>query len=149
MSNMVPASLKPGAHTTNTLLAKRYLIIHAILIWLSVQPLIIIAAMFLEWYSYDPLYLLIAMPLFLVVSFFIFLFTALFWSALFLKIINLFYTPREGIFPRDKHNRAYRYWSLRAVVKKFPLWISHNSPIPWADNLAFRLFGNGCFALVG
>ena len=57
-------------------------------------------------------------------------------------MVNWKYPPKQGIFLRDKSSKDYRYWSLRAVIKKFALWISHNSPLPWADILAFRLFGN-------
>lgn len=142
MSSMIPASLKSGAHTTNTLILKRYLVLYVILIWLSILPLIILGAMLLEWYQFNYIYLLIAIPVFLVIGYFLLLFTSLFWGKVFLSIVNLIYPPQEGIFPRTPKEKAYRFWSLRAVIKKFPLWVSHIGPIPWADNLAFKLFGN-------
>ncbi len=50
--------------------------------------------------------------------------------------------PIEGIFPRNPKNKDFKYWSLRAVIKKLPLYISHTSPVPWADTFIFKLFGN-------
>ena len=42
----------------------------------------------------------------------------------FLMITNLFHHPREGVFERDKNDKDYCYWSLRAVIRKWPIWLA-------------------------
>jgi carbonic anhydrase/acetyltransferase-like protein (isoleucine patch superfamily) len=59
----------------------------------------------------------------------------------FLIIINLLHKPREGVFLRHKSDKDYRYWSLRSVIKKWPLWISHKFPFPFMNNICLKLFG--------
>ena len=39
MSSVTPTSLKADPTTTNTLVKKRYLIVHVLIIWLSLIPL--------------------------------------------------------------------------------------------------------------
>ena len=75
--------------------------------------------------------------LYLVSAYILFAFGSSFWSWLFFHIIIIFHHPREGIFPRDPHDKDYRAWSLRAVVKKYAIWVSHNFPFPWMDLLVF------------
>jgi acetyltransferase-like isoleucine patch superfamily enzyme len=45
--------------------------------------------------------------------------------------VNLVHTPREGIFKRDPNDKEYRYWNLRNVIKKWPLYIAASHPFPW------------------
>ncbi len=142
MSSSIPASVKAGPSTTNTLVSKGYLFIYIIILWFSIMPLFLLTMIFLHNFKIDFLYLLWSFPLFLVFGYLIFFFSVLFWAWVFLKIVNWIHQPREGVFPRDPKNKDFRFWSLRAVIKKLPIWISHNSPIPWGDSIAFKLFGN-------
>jgi hypothetical protein len=142
MSNAIPASIKAGPNTTNTLISKRYLILYGLMLWLTILPVIVFTAIFLELTQNNIFIMVILFPFAIVIGFFIFLFTSFFWAKLFLQMINWKYPPRQGIFPREKSSKDYRYWSLRAVIKKFAIWISHSSPLPWTDTLAFKLFGN-------
>lgn len=59
-----------------------------------------------------------------------------------LILINLIHKPKEGIFKRIKQDRDYYFWSLRAVLKKWPIWVSKFIPIPFVDKINLRWFGN-------
>ncbi|TXT61739.1 MAG: membrane protein of unknown function [Promethearchaeota archaeon] len=58
----------------------------------------------------------------------------------FLVIVNLIHNPREGIFEANKDNRDYRYWSLRSVIKKWPIWIARQLSLPIIEKLILKLF---------
>jgi len=142
MSSVTPTSLKAGPTTTNTLVKKRYLIFHVLIIWLSLIPLFFGGIQLVNLYEFTPIFIFLIFPLVIILSYELFLFSSIFWAWLFLKIASWIHSPQEGVFPRDPNNIDYRFWSLRAVIKKFPIWVSHNSPIPWFDTLIFRIFGN-------
>ena len=55
--------------------------------------------------------------------------------------MNTLHKPREGVFLRDISDRDYKYWSLRNVIKKWPIWLSHKFPFPFMDNICFKMFG--------
>jgi len=67
-------------------------------------------------------------------------FTSLFFTKILLVIVNLFHSPREGVFLRDKSNKDYRYWSLRNTIKRWPVWLAHKLPLPFLDNICFKMF---------
>jgi hypothetical protein len=69
------------------------------------------------------------------------IFISLISAKIILVIVNLLHKPREGIFLRHRSDRDYRYWSIRIVVKKWPLWISHKFPFPFMNNICLKLFG--------
>jgi len=58
-----------------------------------------------------------------------------------LTIVNFIHKPREGIFLRHSSDKDYRYWSIRSVIKKWPLWISHKFPFPFMNNICLKIFG--------
>jgi len=66
---------------------------------------------------------------------------SLFFAKLFLVIVNLIHKPREGVFLRHPSDKDYRYWSLRSIIKKWPIWISHKFPFPFMDNICSKMFG--------
>jgi hypothetical protein len=45
------------------------------------------------------------------------------------------------VFLRDKSDKDYRYWCIRNVIKKWPIWLAHKFPLPFLDNLCFKVFG--------
>ena len=141
MSSIIPASLKVGPTTTNSLPATRYILIYILLIWLSLIPdffliLFLISIMEFNWI------LFITFPIILMVIYLLYMVSALFFSWVALRIVNLFHFPKEGVFPKTMKNKDYRAWIKRSVIKKYPIWICHNFPVPWADVLAFKVFGN-------
>ena len=137
MSSTIPASLKAGPTTTNTLTANRYLIIYIFIIWFSLIPdffliYFLISIMKFNWIFF------ITFPIILFVIYMLFILSALFFSWLALKVVNFFHFPKEGVFPKTIKNKDYRAWIKRAVIKKFPIWLCHNFPFPWVDVLAFK-----------
>jgi len=141
MSSIIPASLKVGPTTTNSLPATRYIFIYILLIWLSLIPdlfliLFLISIMDFNWI------LFITFPIIILVIYLLYMLSALFFSWVALRIVNFFHFPKEGYFPKTMKNKDYRAWIKRAVIKKYPIWICHNFPVPWADVLALKVFGN-------
>lgn len=139
MSSM-PVTLQGGPVTTNTLIRGWYIIIHILLIWLSALP-----PLFLVWVRitfYQNLWgFILTLPIFVVMWYFVWLFSAIFFSKIFLVVVNLVHKPKEGYFPRNRNNIDFKFWSLRATIKKFAFFICHNFPLPWLDIIAFKWFG--------
>ncbi len=69
------------------------------------------------------------------------IFSSIIIAKIFLIIVNLIHKPKEGVFKRNKDDKDYIYWSLRGLIKKWPVWITHNFPMPFLDNLLFKVFG--------
>lgn len=136
-----PASLKAGPNTTNTLVLKRYSMLYIILIWLSLLPVLFFVWLTWPGYYYNRLLFFFLLPVYAMLWYILWIADAILFSKLLLTIINLIHKPKEGYFPRDKKNIDYRFWSLRATIKKFAVWATHSSPLPWLDIIAFKLFG--------
>ena len=137
----VPASLKCGPHTTLLLVKKRYLIFYIFLIWISIFS--IQFEFWLLWKLYEPrfIHFLILLPLLIFVMYITSIAISLIFAKIFLVITNLIHKPREGVFLRHPSDKDYRYWCLRSVIKKWPLWLSHKFPFPFMDNICLKLFG--------
>ena len=138
----VPAYLKAGPFTSNVLVKKKYLIFHIFQIWVSVFII-----QFLFWWYWNLLYynkfihFLIFLPFLIFVMYVSLVFVSLFFTKILLIIVNLFHKPREGVFLRDSTDKDYRYWSIRNTIKKWPAWMAHKFPLPFLDNICFKLFG--------
>ena len=135
-----PSSLKVGPFTSNVLVKTHYLIVYLLIIWIT-----IFIVQFQIWFYWNLFYYSIEFLLFLPLLFFL-LYTSmvlisLIVSKILLIIINIMHKPKEGVFLRDVTDRDYRYWSLRNVVKKWPIWLSHKFPFPFMDNICFKIFG--------
>ncbi|MFW9901903.1 MAG: hypothetical protein ACFFDY_11585 [Candidatus Thorarchaeota archaeon] len=52
--------------------------------------------------------------------------------------------PREGVFLRNKSDKDYCYWSLRAVVRKWPTWLARQFFLPFFEILILRMLGVKC-----
>ncbi|MFX1259920.1 MAG: hypothetical protein ACFFAN_18880 [Promethearchaeota archaeon] len=55
--------------------------------------------------------------------------------------INLIHKPKEGVFNRNKKDKDYCFWSLRAVVKKWPIWLARQLNLPILEMLVFKVLG--------
>jgi acetyltransferase-like isoleucine patch superfamily enzyme len=53
----------------------------------------------------------------------------------------LIHQPKEGVFKRDKKDRDYYFWSLRAVVRKWPIWLSSIISSSFIKNLTLKILG--------
>ncbi|MFX0187943.1 MAG: hypothetical protein ACFE8A_09415 [Candidatus Hodarchaeota archaeon] len=49
--------------------------------------------------------------------------------------------PREGIFNRNKNDEEYCYWSLRAIIRKWPFWLARQINLPILETLALKILG--------
>ncbi|MGB5909907.1 MAG: hypothetical protein WBH31_01800, partial [Promethearchaeia archaeon] len=81
------------------------------------------------------------LPVILFTLYFIFILGCFLYSKLFLILVNLIHKPKEGTFLAEIGDTDYEFWMLRTELKKIVLWLMRNSPIPWADVLAFKWFG--------
>ena len=138
----MPASLKGGPFTTNSVPLTRYNIFSFLILWLSLVPIIFMIAYNIKntWFD-NPLYFYVVFPLYFLGYYLLTVIFALFWGWIFLKISILFHRPYEGVFKRDLKDINYRYWIIRANIKRVPLWLAHNTPFPWIDILAFKMYG--------
>jgi len=68
-------------------------------------------------------------------------FISIFTAKILLRVVNLIHKPREGVFLRHPSDKDYRYWSLRNTIKRWPIWLAHNFPFPFLDNICFKVFG--------
>ncbi len=59
----------------------------------------------------------------------------------FLIFINIFHKPREGTFYRNKYDKDYCYWCLRAIIRKWPTWLARQLSLPLLEILALKLLG--------
>ena len=118
----------------------KILIIYLPIFWLS--------GLFLGmcWYGYafhinNWIIVMLMLPIMIFFSYFIFIFTSVILSKLFLILINLIHKPEEGVFLAEKGNKDFEFWCLRTELKKLNAWLMNNCPLPWIDTLAFRWFG--------
>jgi acetyltransferase-like isoleucine patch superfamily enzyme len=62
-------------------------------------------------------------------------------AKIFLFIINIIHKPKEGVFLRNKSDKDYCYWSLRAVIKKWPTWLARQLSLPLLEILVLKVLG--------
>ena len=125
----VPANLRVGPFTTQALVKKSYLLYYIFLIWISIFAIQLefwaYWNFFLNILDYKFIHFITFMPFLIFGMYVTAVFVSLIFAKLFLVIINAIHPPREGTFLRDPSDRDYRYWSLRATIKKWPVWLAH------------------------
>ena len=123
----------------------KFLAIYIPIFWLGGFLIAIYLYEYTKDITYAPieflLFKLLFLPIALLSMYFIFIFSCLFFSKLFLILINLIHKPREGIFRAVKGDIDFDFWCLRIELKKLALWLIRNCPLPWIDVLAFKWFG--------
>lgn len=62
-------------------------------------------------------------------------------AKIFLIFINIIHKPKEGVFLRHKNDKDFCYWSLRAVIKKWPVWLARQLSFPALETLLLKVFG--------
>jgi len=62
-------------------------------------------------------------------------------AKIFLVFVNLVHKPQEGIFLRDKSDKDYCYWSLRAVIRKWPTWLARQLSLPVLEIFVIKILG--------
>jgi len=140
-----PASLKGDSPTPiDERIRKKFLVLYIVIIILSLIP----ASLFEFWYitlfwSETNFWIFfIALPFNVFLSIYLIQLSAILISVLFLKIIILIHNPKEGIFKRSIEDRDYFFWSIRNIVKKWPLYVTSSNPFPWLKNrFTLRFYG--------
>jgi acetyltransferase-like isoleucine patch superfamily enzyme len=121
----------------------KFLIVYIPIFWLSG----LLVAIFWYWFTSDPgwLAILLFLPFALFGMVYFFILGCLLFTKLFLILVNLIHKPKEGIFiaeiTRGNRNTDYEFWMLRTELKKIGLWLMRNSPLPWTDAFAFKIYG--------
>ncbi len=140
-----PASLKGDSPTPiDETIRKRFFFLYCGIILLSFIPLSFFEYLycFFLWNQTQIWYFFLFLPLNIMFLIYLLQFSAIFFSFLILKIINLIHEPKEGIFKRDVQDKDYFFWNLRNIVKKWPLFIIATNPFPWFKNrFTLRFFG--------
>ncbi len=137
----VPSSLQAGPFVSLVLVKKRYLVFYIYLIWVS-----LFSVQLEFWWYWNLLYgwkfihFIIFLPLLVLVMYITLVFVSLLNAKLLLVITNIIHRPREGTFLRDPSDKDFRYWSIRNVIKRWPIWLTHKFPFPFLDNICFKLF---------
>ena len=140
-----PASLKGDSPTPiDERIRKKFLILYIVIIILSLIP----ASLYEFWYitffwseTYFWMFFII-LPINFFFLVYLIQFTAILISVLTLKIINLIHAPREGKFKRSIEDRDYYFWTVRNIVKKWPLFVTASNPFPWFKNrFTLRFYG--------
>lgn len=134
--------------TTSSAISKvniKFLIIYIPIFWFSGLLIMI----FTYIYTWMPLNLnglwwivqIAFLPGFFLAMLLLFIVSCLFFSKLFLILINLIHKPKEGVFIAEIGDPDFEFWCLRTEVKKLVLWLLNNCPIPLIDIIGFRWFG--------
>ncbi|MFX1344247.1 MAG: hypothetical protein ACFFAI_04015 [Promethearchaeota archaeon] len=114
-----------------------------IIVWLSLFPTSLSFILFYVFFSlWVPTIVIICfLPVSIVLYYVIFILFLLFFSKLYLIILNLIHIPKEGIFKRSLNDKDFTFFILRRNLKRFILKIYNYFPLPWAKLLALKILG--------
>lgn len=137
----VPVSLRGGPFTPTILIKKRHLFFYIILIWVSFFVGLLEFWLYWQILYTEGILFWIFLPILGLILYFSAIFSSLIFAKLFLLIANLIHPPKEGLFLRHPTDKDYRYWTIRNTIKRWPIWLSHNFPFPFLDNVCLKVFG--------
>ncbi len=140
-----PASLKGESPVPiDERIRKKYFILYLVIIILSFIPCSLFEYFYFIslWKEQFYIIFLLLLPFNIFILIYILQLSAILFSSLFLTLIKIIYSPKEGVFRRNIEDKDYLYWNLRNIVKKWPLFITASNPFPWLKNrFTLRLFG--------
>lgn len=141
-----PASMKGDSPTPiDERIRNKYMFFYILIIITSFFPCSIFEYyyFFLFWREGLTLYLFfLLLPLNFLGLIYILQFSAILFSSLILRVVNLIHLPKEGHFKRDIMDKDYFYWNIRNIIKKWPLYVTATNPFPWCKNrFTLRFFG--------
>ncbi|MBD3255094.1 MAG: hypothetical protein GF383_08365 [Candidatus Lokiarchaeota archaeon] len=139
-----PVSVSNGPFSTNYLISKKFVLVYLFIIWLSFLPLIIqVWFFFYFWRALNSnIYLFfIILPFEIILGYFVLFFSSLITSKGFLGLANIIHKPKEGVFRRKKSDKDFYFWNLRAVIKKWPVWLARIIPLPFLETILYKCFG--------
>ena len=108
---------------------------------LGAQP-----ALFWLWYCWQlfpikNLLFYFLFPLLFFIDIIILILGSLVVAKIFLVFANLFHKPKEGVFDISKKDKDYASWSLRAVIRKWPIWLARQLSLPSLEKLVTKFLG--------
>ncbi|MFX0083126.1 MAG: hypothetical protein ACFE94_15370 [Candidatus Hodarchaeota archaeon] len=136
-----PVSIQDGPFTTNTIVSKKFFLIYILVIWSSALPVIL--ELFFFWKVVGENFIIFSflLPFQLCIVYLILIISSTFLSKTLLTIIKLIHQPKEGVFKKNKKDRDYYFWSLRAVIRKWPVWLSNLISSSFIKNLTLKILG--------
>ncbi|MFX1386788.1 MAG: acyltransferase [Promethearchaeota archaeon] len=137
-----PVSIQDGPFTTNTLASKSFIVFYITIIWGSTLPLLLEIFAFWKLVENNSLMFICLLPFQIYFGYITLVLTSILIAKILLIIINLVHKPKEGVFKRTNEDPDYFFWSLRAVIKKWPIWISKFIPLPIIDKINLKWFNN-------
>ncbi|MFX1501092.1 MAG: DapH/DapD/GlmU-related protein [Promethearchaeota archaeon] len=138
----IPVSIQDGPFTTNTLASKYFLIYYITLIWSSSLPLLLESYLFWKLVDNNLFLIILLLPLQIYIGYVILVISSILLAKCFLIVIYIVHQPKEGFFKTTKEDKDYYFWSLRAVIKKWPIWISKFIKLPLINKLILKWFNN-------
>lgn len=140
-----PASMKGDSPTpTDERIRNKYLICYILIIIVSFFPCSIYEYLYVSLFWRMELLSLffLLLPLNFFGLIYLLQFSAILFSYLTLRVVNLIHLPKEGYFKRDILDKDYLYWNIRNLLKKWPLYVTATNPFPWCKNrFTLRFFG--------
>ncbi|MFX1280774.1 MAG: hypothetical protein ACFFA3_15465 [Promethearchaeota archaeon] len=136
-----PVSIQDGLYTTNALISKKFLVIYISIIWGSLLP--IIMEIYFFWILVGEYIILIyfLLPFTLCIGYLTLIIGSAYLSKLILHFIKFLHKPRQGVFKKVRTDRDYYFWSLRAVIKKWPIWLANLISVPLIHNFILKVLG--------
>jgi len=127
--------------TNNFLMRNKNYWVYFILIWLSIFPTSLFFVFFFNLFStwIPSIVVICLLPSYFILYYAAFILHLLFFTKLFLIIINLIYKPKEGIFDVTLKNKDLSFLLLRRNLISFVLKIYNYFPLPWAKILALKI----------
>ncbi|MFX1572642.1 MAG: hypothetical protein ACFFB0_07835 [Promethearchaeota archaeon] len=107
----------------------------------SAQPTIVWLWYFWQFfYNLEFLFYLL-FPIVFYIGIIILILSSIIVARIFLFFINLVHKPKEGVFFRNKNDKDYCYWCLRAIAKKWPAWLARQLSLPILETFLFKVLG--------
>ncbi|MFX1316988.1 MAG: hypothetical protein ACFE9T_14090 [Promethearchaeota archaeon] len=108
---------------------------------MSAQPSILWFWYFWQYFPELDMMFYILFPIVFFISVILLIISSIIVAKIFLSFVNLIHKPKEGIFYRNKADKDYCYWSLRSLIKKWPVWLARQLSLPFLEILVFKVLG--------
>ena len=116
-----------------------FLMFYVPIMWIS--GMLLVSAFFALIETFDLWFMFPILPFILFAMYFVFVFSIMIITKLFLILINLIHKPKQGIFRAEESDKDFKFWCMRIEIKRIGVWLLKHLPLPWVDVWAFRWFG--------
>jgi len=103
---------------------------------------------FINFLSIPPIIHLFALPVTLLILYYIYLIILIEFTAFWTRSWNKKSPPQQGVFARDlddiksPEGKMMKYYHKRGFIIKYPMWLASKSPFPWLVNRVLRRIGH-------